>query len=252
MRSVARFEDVSIVTVGRLLTLAGVACGRYHDRHVRGITGKRNIQCDEVWSFVYAKQKNVPHVEPWDAAGHAWTFTALDADNKLVVSYLIAQDRSAKSARKLLSDITDRLEKLPKITTDELKSYRTAAKRIFGKKAGKVLSQMRKGEDTDHSTSYVERHNLTIRMGNRRYARSTNAFSKIYSKHIDMMNLWVVHYNFCKIHTSLHVTPAMEAGLMPTVRDCKWICGLIDAIEPRPKKPGPKKGTKYQPRKKIS
>ena len=113
------------------------------------------------------------------------------------------------------------------------------------------MSQTRKGEDTDHNTAYVERHNLTIRMSNRRFNRKTNAFSKRFSKHIDMMHLFAVHYNFCRIHQTLRVTPAMEAGLTDILFDCEWIVALIDAITPPPSKPGPQIGTKYRPRVKI-
>ena len=141
------------------------------------------------------------------------------------------------------------MQKRPSITADELKSYRKAAKEVFGKKAHKTLSQMRKGKDTGHNRAYVERHNLTIRMGNRRYARKTNAFSKKFSRHITMMDLWVVHYNFCRIHKTLRVTPAMEAGICDTLRDCDWIVWLIDSMTMLPKKPGPAVGTKYRPRK---
>ena len=112
----------------------------------------------------------------------------------------------------------------------------------------RVLSQTRKGVDTGHTTSYVERHNLTIRMGNRRFARKTNAFSKMFSRHVTMMNLWALHYNFCRIHSTIKITPAMEAGLTDTLHDCEWIVELIDAMAMLPKKPGPAVGTKYRPR----
>ena len=135
-------------------------------------------------------------------------------------------------------------------TADELKSYRAAARKVFGRKHRRVLSQRRKGVDMDHSTSYVEWHNLTIRMSNKRYARKPNAFSKMLSRHINMMDLWVVHYNFCRINSSIGMTPAMAAGLDDTPRDCAWIIGLIGLSTEAPKKPGPKVGTKYRPRKK--
>ncbi len=247
MQSISRVEDVSIVTVARLLALAGEACKHYHEEHIRDIKKKRRIQCDEVWAFVYAKQKRAPYVMPWDAAGHAWTFTALDTKSKLLVSYLVSKNRSATPATRLFMDVSDRLQKRPKITTDKLDAYRIAANRVFGSKANKVLSQTRKGSTTDHNTSYVERHNLTIRMSNRRFARKTNAFSKKFAKHAAMMHLFAVHYNFCRIHRSLRVTPAMEAGLTTTLKDCKWIAELIEDIEPKPGKPGPKKGSKNRP-----
>ena len=249
LRSIARIEDVSLATVMRLLRLAGAACHLYHFDNVRDIPGRRNIQCDEIWSFVYAKEKRVPHVKPLDAAGSAWTWTALDADSKLLISYLITQQRNTRSAIALFSDLASRLEKRPRITADQLKSYRKAAVEVFGKKkARKTLSQTRKGKDTGHSTSYVERHNLTIRMTNRRYTRKTNAFSKKLARHVGMMDLWVVHYNFCRIHKTLRVTPAQEAGLTTELYDCKWIVWLIDQMTMPPKKPGPAKGTKYRPR----
>ena len=155
--------------------------------------------------------------------------------------------RNTKSATILLSDLESRLKKRPKLTSDSLKAYKIADKKIWGKKAD--LSQVRKGVDTDHSTSYVERHNLTIRMANRRFTRKTNAFSKKFSRHHAMMHLFAVYYNFCRIHQTLRVTPAMEAGLTDKLYDVSWIVDLIDKITRSPKKPGPKKGSKYRPRK---
>ena len=245
MRSIERIEGVSITTVARLLTLAGTACKAYHDKHVRGIQGQRQIQCDELWSFIYAKERQAPYAEPWDVAGHAWTFTAIDADSKLLVSHLIAPYRNTKAATRILLDLTRRLEEVPSITADKLKAYRKAARAVYGADANRILSQMRKGEASDHNTAYVERHNLTIRMGNRRFNRRTNAFSKKLTQHRAMMHLWSLHYNFCRIHSTIRVSPAMEAGITTRLRDCEWIVGLIDAIEPKPERSGPKKGTKY-------
>ena len=254
MRSIERHEGVSINTIAKLLDAAGKACHLYHYDYVRDIPGKRrNIQCDEVWSFVYAKQKRVGEVDPWDVAGTVWTWTALDADSKLLVSYLVSPKRDTESAAQLLTDLASRLEYLPYITADELKSYRTAVKQVFGRvKCFWMLSQTRKGVDTGHSTSYVERHNLTIRMENRRYTRKTNAYSKMLSRHITMMDLWAVHYNFCRIHSTLRTTPAVATGLADAPYDCEWIVGLIDAMTPLPKKPGPAVGSKYKPRKKST
>ena len=246
MRSTARVCDVAFNTVADLLDLAGKACQLYHDDHVRGIKGRRNVQCDEVWSFVYAKDRAKDWAEPWDTAGSVWTFTALDADNKLLISYMVRKKRNIKSAAALMKDLSKRLNKRPKLTADSLKAYGHATKKTWGTKAH--LSQIRKGEESDHSTSYVERHNLTIRMANRRFTRKTNAFSKKMSKHQAMMHLFALYYNFCRIHQTLRVTPAMEAGIDDKLRDVGWIVDLIDEITKSPKKPGPKKGTKYRPR----
>ena len=129
---------------------------------------------------------------------------------------------------------------------DKLSAYRKAAREVFGKRVR--LSQKKSDPESGFVTCHVERHNLTIRMSNRRFARKTNAFSKMFSKHVAMLHLFMFYYNFCRIHMSLDVTPAMEAGLTDTLRDCTWIVELIDSLTPPPKKPGPQKGTKYRPR----
>ena len=249
MRSTSRVCDVAFNTVADLLDLAGKACQLYHDDYVRGIEGRRSVQCDEVWSFVYAKDRARDWAEPWDTAGSVWTFTALDADSKLLISYMVRKRRNTRSAAKLMKDLAGRLKKRPNLTADSLKAYGRATKKTWGTKAH--LSQIRKGEETDHNTSYVERHNLTIRMANRRFTRKTNAFSKKMSKHQAMMHLFALHYNYCRIHMSLRVTPSMEAGLTNTLHDVEWIVDLIEKITRSPKKPGPKKGSKYRPRKTV-
>ena len=151
---------------------------------------------------------------------------------------MVRERRNTASAVSLFKDLKGRLLEPPMLTTDSLKAYAKAAPKVFGKDAD--LVQTRKGEETDHTTSFVERHNLTIRMSNRRYSRRTNAFSKKVSKHRLMMNLFAVHYNFCRIHKTLRVTPAMAAGLTNTLHDCEWIVGLIEEITPKPRKPGRK------------
>ena len=168
-------------------------------------------------------------------------------DSKLLISYMVRKRRNIKSAARLMKDLSGRLNKRPKLTAESLKAYGRATKKTWGTRSH--LSQIRKGEDTDHNTSYVERHNLTIRMANRRFTRKTNAFSKKMSKHQAMMHLFALHYNYCRIHMSLRVTPAMEAGIDDKLHDVGWIVDLIDEITGPPKKPGPKKGTKYRPRK---
>lgn len=249
MRAAARVCDVSFNSVARLLDLAGIACKQHHNEQVRGIKGRRNIQCDELWSFIYCKDRAKSWAEPLDKGGTAWTFTAIDADTKLLVSYMVRMRRNTRSAAVLMRDLAQRLKKRPRMTSDSLVAYKKAAKQVFGKRAD--LSQTRKGEDTDHSTAYVERHNLTIRMSNRRYTRKTNAFSKRLSKHESQMHLSAVYYNFCWIHGTLRVTPAMAAGIDDRLRDYGWLADLVAEVEPKPKKPGPKKGTKYRPRKAV-
>ena len=239
MREIADVEGVSINTVVKLLHVAGLACGLHHLQYVHGIPGVRHVQCDELWSFVYAKDRSLAWADPWDKAGTVWTFTALDAETKLLISYMVRKKRSTKSAVALFKDLRGRLVEPPMLTTDSLAAYAKASVKVFGKDAN--LSQVRKGEESDHNTSFVERHNLTIRMSNRRYSRRTNAFSKKMSKHQLMMHLFGTYYNYCRIHKTLKVTPAMAAGLTDTLYDCEWIVGLIEEITPKPKKPGRKK-----------
>lgn len=160
---------------------------------------------------------------------------------------MVRKRRNTKSAVKLMKDLNSRLKKRPKLTADSLKAYPRATKKTWGSTAH--LSQLRKEEDTDHNTSYVERHNLTIRMANRRFTRKTNAFSKRMKRHEAAMHLFSVWYNSCRIHQTLRVSPAMEAGIDNKLHDMEWIVGLIEDITKPAKKPGPKQGTKYRPRK---
>lgn len=249
MRSTSRSSDVAFQTVADLLDMAGKACQLYHDQHVRGIKGRRRVQCDEVWSFVYAKDKAKDWANPLDVAGTVYTFTALDADSKLLISYMVRKRRDVRSAAKLMQDLSGRLKKRPNLTTDSLPAYPKATKKTWGTTVH--LSQLRKGEDTDHNTSYVERHNLTIRMANRRFTRKTNAFSKRMKRHEAMMHLFALWYNFCRIHGTLECSPAMAAGIDEKLHDMEWIVGLIEEITKPPKKPGPKKGTKYKKHKVV-
>ena len=248
MRSISRAEDVDIGTVGRLLDSAGKACKHYHNKLVRRLPDKRLIQCDEVWSYVYAKEKRADYVIPWDKAGTVWLWTALDTDSRLMVAYKVRKRRNTKSATVLMRDLASRLDERPRLVADQLKAYRKAAREVFGKKI--ELHQKKSDPETGFTTAYVERHNLTIRMSNRRFNRKTNAFSKKFSRHKATIHLFMLHYNFCRIHKTLRVTPAMEAGLTDTLHDIDWIVELIDSLTPPPKKPGPAKGTKYKPRKK--
>ena len=159
MRSISRVEDVDIGTVARLLDRAGKACEHYHNKLVRGIKGKRHIQCDEVWSFVYAKEKRIDYVIPWDKVGTVWTWTALDTDTKLLVSYKVRKRRNTKSAMVLMRDMASRLDETPRLVADQLKAYRKAAREVFGKKI--ELHQKKSDPETGFTTAHVERHNLT-------------------------------------------------------------------------------------------
>ncbi len=263
MRSVSRITGVSINTVSKLLIDAGNACAEYHDNTVRGVVAER-VQCDEIWSFVGAKQKNVKHMKaPIDGAGDVWTWTAIDADSKLIISYLVG-GRDSRFASCFMDDVASRLANRVQLTTDGHKAYLEAVEGAFGcdvdyaqlikiygaspdSAKGRyspadctgIKKNPIEGEpDEKHiNTSYVERMNLNIRMGNRRFTRLTNAFSKKIDNHLHMLSLYFMHYNFCRIHKTLRVTPAIEAGISEVVRDMEWVVGLIDARAPKPGRP---------------
>ena len=267
MRAISRLTDVSINTVSKLLVDAGNACAFYHDDAVRGLSCKR-IQCDEIWSFTYSKQMNVKAAKSAPArAGDTWTWTALDADSKLLVSYLVG-DRDAGYAHAFMQDVADRLDTRVQLTTDGHKVYLQAVEDAFAGQVDYAKLVKMYGSTPEHfkgryspavctgakrvplsgypdmkhaSTSHVERQNLTMRMHMRRFTRLTNAFSKKFENHAHMVALYTVYYNFVKIHQTLRVTPAMEAGLSDTVRGFEWIVGLIEVNAPRPGPRGPYK-----------
>ncbi len=265
MRAVSRLADVSINTVTKLLVEAGVACARYHDEHVRNVKSTR-VQCDEIWSFCYAKQKNVESaVAAPDFAGDVWTWTAIDSESKLIISYLVG-GRDSGYALEFMDDIAARVANRIQLTTDGHKAYLEAVEDSFGggidyaqlvklygnvpdsakgryspsECTGSIKKQVTGNPDYQYvSTSHVERHNLSIRMGNRRFTRLTNAFSKKIDNHIHMLSLYFLHYNFCRIHSTIKVSPAMEAGLSDTLHNMEWIVSLIDDMAPKGKKRGP-------------
>lgn len=263
MRAVSRLTGVSINTVSKLLEDAGRVCAAYHSRTVQNVSAKR-VQCDEIWSFVAAKQKNVPAMKSApEVAGDVWTWTALDADSKLIVSYMVGT-RDADAATEFMHDVAYRLATRVQLTTDGHAAYLRAVEGAFGMDVDyamlvKIYGAAPSGPQTRYSpaecigakkepimgspdpqhvsTSYVERSNLSIRMHNRRFTRLTNAFSKKIDNHIHMLSLYFVFYNFCRIHKSLRVTPAMAAGISDTVRDMDWIVGMVDAVASKPNRP---------------
>lgn len=263
MRSISRVVGVSINTVTKLLVEAGEACATYHDETVRDVKAAR-VQCDEIWSFCYAKAKNVATAKaaPEDA-GDVWTWTALDADSKMILSYLVG-GRDSGYAIEFMDDVAARLANRVQLTTDGHKAYLEAVEgafgadvdyaqliKLYGAAPDSAKGRYSPAECTgirkrrvegnpareDVSTSYVERQNLTMRMSMRRFTRLTNGFTKKIDNHIHMLSLYFVHYNFCRIHKTLRASPAMAAGVSDTLRDMEWIVGLIDARAP---KPGPR------------
>jgi IS1 family transposase len=265
MRSISRIADVSINTVTKLLVDAGEAAAKYHHENVRGVRASR-VQCDEIWSFCYAKEKNVATAKAApNGAGDVWTWTALDADSKLLVSYFVG-DRSGQSAIALMDDLRSRIENRVQLTTDGHRAYLEAVEGAFGgdvdyaqlvKLYGDVPDSAKgryspadcigarktpiEGDpDMKHvSTSYVERQNLNMRMGMRRFTRLTNAFSKKFENHFHMIALYTLFYNFARIHKTLKMSPAMAAGITGTLWNMEDIAALID--QPAPAKRGPYK-----------
>jgi IS1 family transposase len=266
MRSISRVCDVSINTVAKLLADAGKVCAAFHAENVKGVKAKR-VQCDEIWSFCYAKQKNVATAKAApDGAGDVWTWTGLDADSKLIVSWLVG-GRDAEYALEFMSDLQGRLANRVQLTTDGHGAYLRAVEETFGidvdyaqlVKIYGAAPESAKGRyspaectgikknrivgnpvKSDVSTSFVERQNLTMRMSMRRFTRLTNGFSKKLESHCDALSLYFFHYNWCRIHKTLRVTPAMAAGISKTVLDWNVILTMLDTIN-TPKKRGPYK-----------
>ena len=254
MRSISRVVDVSINTVSGLLVDAGKAGAAHHDETVRNVRSKR-IQADEIWSFSYAKQKNVATAKAApEEAGDVWTWTALDADSKLIVSYLIG-GRDAEYANEFMQDVAGRLANRVQLTTDGHRAYLEAVEGSFGagidyamlikhygapvgalgryspgECTGVDLRRVEGRPDLAHvSTSYAERQNLTMRMSMRRFTRLTNAFSKKAENHAHMVALYTTWYNFARQHKTLRCSPAMAAGLSTTLWSMADVVALIDA-----------------------
>jgi IS1 family transposase len=254
IRATARMVGCSKNTVTKLLVDLGTACAEYQDGALRRVAAER-IQCDEIWSFCHSKQKNVPEDKKGQFGfGDVWTFTAIDADSKLMLTWLVGP-RTAEAATEFMMDLRERVTGRPQITTDGHAMYRWAVDRAFGtevdfaqlvkKYASDPQSEVRYSPavcvaaekaavwgnpDPDHiSTSYVEGANLTMRMGMRRFTRLTNAFSKKVENLMHAVSLHFMYYNFVRIHQSLRVTPAMAAGIATRPWEIEDILKLLDS-----------------------
>jgi IS1 family transposase len=255
INAITRMTGVAKHTILNLLKDLGCACAEYHNAAVRNLKVRR-VQCDEIWSFVYAKQKNVSEEQMNKGAGDCWTWTAIDADTKLIISYVLG-NRGISTAQFFMRDLASRVSNRFQLTTDGHRVYVDAVEDAFG---GDIdysmlvkiygmpdnLSESRYSPatcigcrtatvsgtpDPDHiSTSFVERQNLTMRMGMRRFTRLTNGFSKKVENHGHAVALHFMHYNFCRVHKTLRVTPAMEAGLTDHVWTLEELVGLLDAV----------------------
>jgi IS1 family transposase len=238
VRSTVRMTGVAKNTITKLLAELGDACAEYLDKTLVGLDSRR-IQCDEIWSYVGAKQKNVTlEMAEERVCGDVWTWIALDAESKLICSWLVGK-RDSECAKVFIQDLANRLKHLVQLTTDGLRVYLTAVLDAFGEDIDYALLHKIYGADLQDesryspakcvgceqirvvggpdpryiSTSYVERQNLTMRMHMRRFTRLTNAFSKKIENHIASVAIHVMYYNFCRIHQTLRVTPAMAAGI---------------------------------------
>ena len=265
MRATSRIANVSINTVMKLLEDVGAACLEFHDATVQNIKSKR-VQCDEIWSFCYSKEKNVaPEDKGILGHGDAYTWTAIDSDTKLVISWLVGR-RDAEYAEAFTTDLASRLADRIQLTTDGYGVYVNAIEKAFGGAIDyAMLVKVYEGmgamdqrryspshfvsaekrringspDMSDVSTSYVERQNLTMRMSMRRFTRLTNGFSKKIENLAHAVALHFMYYNFGRIHKTLRVTPAMEAGISDHVWSLEEIAGLVKTEAP--KKRGPYK-----------
>lgn len=252
IRATVRMTGVAKNTIARLLAQIGEACQRYQDEHLRGLKCQR-VQCDEIWSFCYAKQKNVPQDKRGEFGyGDVWTWTAIDADTKLAICWLVGL-RDSGYATEFVRDLSKRVANRVQLTTDGHKVYLGAVEDAFGGEIDYAMLVKLYGPDQtsetryspptcigirktcitgdpdpDHvSTSHVERQNLTMRMAMRRFTRLTNAFSKKVENLAHAVALHFMHYNFVRVHQTLRITPAMAAGVSDHVWEIEELVGLI-------------------------
>jgi len=257
INATCRMLGVGKHTVLRLLEDAGCACAAYHDAMVRGLEVKR-VQCDEIWAFVLGKDKNLTLEQVKAGFGSVWTWTAIDAESKLIISYMVG-DRGAQTAQAFMRDVASRISNRIQLTTDGHRVYAEAVEDVFGSEIDYAMLvklygasgenpesryspasciECRTGvlsgdPDPKHiSTSYVERQNLSMRMGMRRFTRLTNGHSKKVENHGHQVALYFMHYNFCRVHSTLRVTPAMEARLTDHVWTLEELCALLPEKKP--------------------
>jgi len=253
IRATTRMTGVSKNTVVKLLAELGTVCSEYQDKVFVNLPCKR-VQCDEIWSFVYAKEKNCPDAMKEKGGGDVWTWVAFDPDSKLVPCWFVGK-RDASHAYHFMHDLADRLARRVQLTTDGHKAYLNAVEDAFGAQIDyamliKIYGNTPEGgevryspaqcmgtkktvitgnPDINHvSTSLVERQNLTMRMSMRRFTRLTNGFSKKIENHEHALAIHYMYYNFCRIHQSIRVTPAMEAGVSDRVWSLEDMIALLD------------------------
>jgi IS1 family transposase len=254
MRSTSRLTEAAKKTVERLLVSAGTACAEYHDKIMRNLPCKV-LQVDEIWAFCGCKEANVPEpIKGRGIMGDVWTWVSIDSDSKLIPAWHVG-NRDSLDAKLFIDDLAGRLASRVQLTSDGLKAYLEAVECAFGseidysmlvKLYGKPLENIarysppicigaQKRRVIGHpdkalvSTSHIERSNLSMRMGMRRFTRLTNGFSKKVENHRHALAIYFMHYNFCRIHTSLRVTPAMEAGIADHVWEISELINLIDS-----------------------
>ena len=253
IRATVRMTGVAKNTIVKLLVELGTACARYQDEHLRNLRCRR-IQCDEIWSFCYAKQKNVPDAKQGQFGyGDVWTWVAIDADTKLIPSWLVGT-RDLGSAYTFIHDLAERLTNRVQLTTDGYHPYLEAVesafntevdyamlRKIYGaepepekryspaKCLGYTVKKVSENPSKKHiSTSFIERQNLTMRMSMKRFAWLSNGFSKKLGNHAATVALYFMYYNFARIHQTLRVTPAMEAGVTDHLWRVEEIVGLLE------------------------
>jgi IS1 family transposase len=256
IRATCRMTDTSKNTVAKLLVELGAICDAYQDEHLRDLPCQR-IQCDEIWSFVYSKAKNVPTEHDGEFGyGDVWTWVAIDADTKLVPAWMVGT-RDGAAATAFMQDVASRMANRVQLTTDGHKAYLNAVEDAFGANVdyaqlvklygpneqpdtrdspaqciGTDLRHITGSPDPKHvSTSYVERQNLTMRMGMRRFTRLTNAFSKKVENLASALSIHYMYYNFCRKHQTLGTTPAVAAGVADHVWHPSEVVALLVEAE---------------------